>query len=116
MCKEIIEAYPFLKQIPSQILDTLDLNSLYIPTMKERAMLSGLSALLKKPVVIYRKHYTPRSAHLCRTICSAELDREQLDALLACEGNLDSNDKVLVAYNDPVTFAADIIKTICPFL
>lgn len=101
-----LKAYPFLEQIPPGILATLDLNSLYIPTLAEQAMLSGLSALLKKQVVIYRKHYTPRGAHLCRTIRSAELTHDQLQALLICEANLGSNDKVLVAYNDPVDITA----------
>jgi hypothetical protein len=102
MRKKITDAYPFLKQIPPDILDTLDLNSLYVPTIQERVILSALSALLKKPVVIYRKHYTPRGAHLCRTIRSAELTHDQLDALLACEAKLTPSDKVLVAYDDPV--------------
>lgn len=114
MRNEIIDAYPLLKQIPPDILDTLDLNSLYIPTIQERAMLSGLSALLKKPVVIYRKHYTARGAHLCRTIRSAELTHEQLDALIACEAKLDPNDKVLVAYNDPVEITAHQIPPLFP--
>lgn len=102
MHNEIIDAYPFLNQIPPDILDALDLNSLYIPTRQEQSILLALSALLKKPVVIYRKHYTPRGAHLCRTIRSAELTHDQLNALMACEAKLTPNDKVLVAYNDPV--------------
>lgn len=102
MHNKIIDAYPFLKQIPPDTLETLDLNSLYIPTEQEQSMLSGLSALLEKPVVIYRKHYTPHGAHLCRTIRSAELTHDHLEALRACEAKLAANDKVLVAYSDPV--------------
>ncbi|MBT1699037.1 hypothetical protein KK083_19235 [Fulvivirgaceae bacterium PWU4] len=102
MHNKIIDAYPFLEQIPPDLLDTLDLNSLYIPTEQERSTLSELSALLKNPVVIYKKHYTAHGAHLCRTIRSAELTHDQLDALRACEAKLAANDKVLVAYCDPV--------------
>ena len=109
MHNDILDAYPFLKQIPVHILITLDLNSLYVPTRQEQTMLAGLSASLKKPVVIYRKQYTPQGAHLCKTIRSAELSHDQLHTLLACEANLDSHDKVLVAYSDPVELTTSFV-------
>jgi hypothetical protein len=105
MSKKILKAYPFLEQIPGHLLAALDLDALYLPTAGEKAALSALSALLKKQVVIYRNGYTPRGAHLCRTIRSATLNDDQLNALLACEAGLDSPDKVLVAYEDPVDLA-----------
>lgn len=105
MRKEILKAYPFLKQIPDGILETLDLNALCMPTPEENALLSALSFLLKKQVVIYHKGYIPDGAHLCKTIRSATLSPDQLDALQACEARLDPSHKVLVAYEDPVDLA-----------
>lgn len=96
---EFITNYPFLNQIPADVLRGIDLNVLHIPLHHEKNLLRYLKDAIGKNIALYRKNYTPLKKHLCKTIRYATLSESQLSLLLSFERRLN---KVIVAYEQPV--------------
>ncbi|MGC3943081.1 MAG: hypothetical protein QM762_00850 [Chryseolinea sp.] len=95
-----LETYPFLVEIPDQLLRTIDLSVLYIPTEREEEILCKLERDLNTNIVIYRKDAVSNGTHLCRVLRFASLTEQQLHLLNAVETLF--HGQVIVAYDNPL--------------
>jgi|GEM_PF-3770586 len=96
-----LEYYPFLLEIPGQLLDMIDLEVLHIPTNDENQLIVRLSHDLGKNVVVYRKDITSKGVHLCHVLRAADLTSPQLETLNTVE-KLFPSGQVVVAYDKPL--------------
>lgn len=99
------DVYPFLSEIPDNILAKIDLSVLYDPSSDEFDLICRLANVLEKHIVIYKKNHVSSGIHLCRVLRPAELTKIQLEALNLVEKNLDG--QVIVAYEKPLTIASE---------
>lgn len=100
-----LHAYPFLSEIPNEVRNTIDLDVLYIPSVREWSLLDVLSGDLKKNLVVYKKGHVSKGVHLCRVLQFGSLTIAQLRALNATQDHF-PNEHVIVAYEKPLTFTA----------
>jgi hypothetical protein len=98
----VFSYYPFLREIPEDLLALIDLNTLYLPTAQEFSLLQHLAAEIDNNIVVYKKFYEPKGNHLCRCIQYALLDETQLLAITRVEETLTHCDVVVVAYEKPI--------------
>ena len=76
--QKLLNTYPFLSEIPDELLSSIDLDVLYIPSPSECQLIHKLSQDLKKNVVVYKKDHICKGGHLCRVLQSASLTPEHL--------------------------------------
>ena len=101
--QKLLNTYPFLSEIPDELLSSIDLDVLYIPSPSECQLIHKLSQDLKKNVVVYKKDHICKGGHLCRVLQSASLTPEHLDTLNVVEELFAG--KIVVAYEKPLKFA-----------
>jgi hypothetical protein len=97
----ILKHYPFLQEIPEEILAAIDLEVLYVPIGYEFTLLCQLAMEIQKNIIVYNKFHQPKTGHLCKHIKFAALNPMQLSLVRSFENRLDS-DKVVVAYERPL--------------
>jgi hypothetical protein len=97
-----VKSYPFLREIPPDILQSIDLACLHIPANSELILLKTLSVALQKNIVIYKTFRECNGKHLCRKLIPATLTASELSMLTEAERKLDSRDKAIVAYERPL--------------
>jgi hypothetical protein len=108
--KEIdyLNEYPFLRRISKETLALIDLDVLHLPTVDERAMIRSLADKIHKEIVIYKKGYIAKTEHLCRVIKYASLTEDQISMLENIESYFARQEKLIVAYEKPLTFASNL--------
>ncbi|MCG6168983.1 hypothetical protein [Leptospira sanjuanensis] len=95
--------HSFLNQIPQPILEELDLNVLWIPNEEQKKKILLLEKKTGTHIVLYKKDVEPQGRHLCKTIRSADLNKNELDAIQNFEFKVNETaDLIVVAYQRPV--------------
>jgi hypothetical protein len=106
MLNELSHALPFLKKIPSDLLEELDTSTLYIPYGMTAQVCIELEKQLNCHIMTYRSvplvSNGQERPHLCRLLVAASLTSIQLELLQSAELACHNEDIVLVAYKKPL--------------
>jgi hypothetical protein len=84
-CMDIVEAFPFLKALPGEILRHLNTTECFIPQGELASVRAHLEIQLNAHVMMYRSEaergLQPGKIDLCRALVPARLDAEALRCL-----------------------------------
>lgn len=101
---ELFVTLPFLRELPSALLERLDTASLHSPEGDAARLRASLEKELGCHIATYRAGY-PQSdgrLHLCRLLAPASLTPARLKILQQAEAAFHKNGIVIVAYEKPL--------------
>ncbi|OLC69648.1 MAG: hypothetical protein AUH87_05925 [Deltaproteobacteria bacterium 13_1_40CM_4_54_4] len=106
----VLECYPFLRGVPPEILRSLDVDELLLPTSTILETKQRLESTVNAWIVIYRCSQQPQfsSPQLCRTLVAASLSAKDHSLLHQAEERFAKNGVSFVAYARPLAFRKDL--------
>ena len=106
----VLECYPFLRGVPPEILRSLDVDELLLPTSTILETKQRLESTVNAWIVIYRCSQQPQfsSPQLCRTLVAASLSTKDHSLLHQTEERFAKNGVSFVAYARPLAFRKDL--------
>lgn len=106
----VLECYPFLRGVPPEILRSLDVDELLLPTSTILETKQRLESTVNAWIVIYRCRQQPQfsSPQLCRTLVAASLSAKDHSLLHQAEEQFAKNGVSFVAYARPLAFRKDL--------
>ncbi len=106
----VLECYPFLRGVPPEILRSLDVDELLLPTSTILETKQRLESTVNAWIVIYRCSQQPQfsSPQLCRTLVAASLSAKDHSLLHQAEEQFAKTGVSFVAYARPLAFRKDL--------
>lgn len=102
---KLLNAYPFLKELPASRFNSIDHKEISLPTPNEQAALLKLSSILPKNIFLYKRGYSATKLCLCKLLESARLTDKQVLILKKCEAKL-NHKRIIVAYENPIVIGS----------
>ncbi len=107
--QQLVNVFPFLLELPHEILHQLDTTEFYLPPVKYIPLIRNGEHILQAHIMLYRRgtpaEPCPGKIFLCRILAPASLPNPQLAFLLELEQrNLFAENVTWVAYAKPLIF------------
>ena len=109
---ELCESLPFLRQLPDNLIQSLDTSTLYVPDRIVAEICTRFESRFRCHIMTYRtvplETNRQEGRHLCRLLVPACITESQLEELK--EGEVACRDKgvVFVAYTKPLQLRDDL--------
>jgi len=97
----VLDVYPFLHELPGNLLQEIDLHVLMIPEKEQLMQKNLLETSIQVHLVIYDPSYCMEGGrHLCRTLHTAVLRMKELQMINEFQNQLETG--IVVAYEKPI--------------